>query len=126
MWGIKSGGIFTFSYLLQFFLASYWLERLGAQGTFTFFNPGKNLKNLSLPFSYFLPKEKEDILFDKFFFQTRVGFFVDESDLVRIEEDVLEVSRRFSTYRLQDFFLGSLACGWLPDDDGDEVEGFVA
>ena len=69
----------------------------GDSGDFHFLQTWEETEELVASFFLFLPKVKEDILFDKFFFQTRVGFVVDESDLVRIEEDVLDVSRRFST-----------------------------
>ena len=54
---------------------------------------------MSLSFLLLLPKVKEGILVDKFFFfRPEWVFVVGDSDFVLNEEDVIEVSRRVSTY----------------------------
>ena len=100
------------------------MEELGALGDFHFPRFFGRIEGFVASFFSSSPTEKEDSFFDEFFFSDQKGIVAKATLSVLRKTSTSEVSRRFTTCRPKDFFLGSLGRGRLLDDDGDEARGF--
>ena len=69
-------GLFYFHLPSYFFLASYWLEELGALGDFHFPRFFGRIEGFVASFFSSSPTEKEDSFFDEFFISDQKGILV--------------------------------------------------